>query len=255
VVVASDNQAGYVITRIEPRVNYVLRKATRAGVNNQILCSNIDQAIFLATLKQPFTALGYIDRFLVMLEAFHVPAILIFNKIDLLTDKDLDKLDDYQAIYQSVGYPVQVLSTLEPAFHPQVVELLKDKTSFIAGPSGTGKSSFINFAEPNSKARTGDIMRHSQKGRHTTTFAEWYPLSFGGAIIDAPGFKEFTITGIARNELSGYFPEMRDVLHGCKFNNCTHTNEPDCAVRAAVEADEIPLTRYHTYLSMLEQLA
>lgn len=240
-----------VIAEVLPRDNYVLRKAPKAGVRNQILCANVDQAIILATVDYPVTTLGAIDRFLVMLEAFGITGVVVFNKIDLLTkEKEIQKLSDYLSIYEQAGYQTLAVNATDPEERDEVVALLKDKVTFIGGVSGAGKSTFINLADPHLCLKTAAISTSSNRGKHTTTFAELFPLSFGGAIIDAPGFRDFMITEVGRSELSHYYPEMRALLSGCKFHNCTHIDEPECAVKDAVESGEIALSRYHTYLGM-----
>lgn len=245
----------YIIETIHDRFNFIARKAVKLSSQVQILCSNVDQAILVATLQQPYTALGYIDRFLVMCEAYHVPAVIIFNKIDLLTEeKDINKLDDYCFIYEQAGYQILQVSAIEPKHTEDVRNLLMGKTSFLAGPSGSGKSTLVNLADPELNIRTSEISTHTEKGRHTTTFAEMHPLAFGGYVIDAPGFREFDLVNITAVELSGYFPEMRKLMKNCKFNNCLHTHEPECAVRTAYEAETLADTRYHTYLGMLDGL-
>ncbi len=245
----------WVIAAVAERHNFIARKAVKASSQVQILCANVDQALMVASLKEPFTALGYIDRFLVMCEAYHVPAVVVFNKTDLLeSEKELGRLDDFAFIYEQAGYPVYPVSALAATHQAEVLALLKDKVSFLAGPSGAGKSSLINLVDPTLQLRTGVISTHTLKGRHTTTFAEMYPLAFGGYVIDAPGFREFDLVNIGPEELGGYFPEFRKLMPGCQFNNCLHTHEPNCAVRAAVERELLADTRYHTYLGMLGAL-
>jgi ribosome biogenesis GTPase / thiamine phosphate phosphatase len=245
----------YVIDAVQPRHNFIARKAVKLSSQVQILCANVDQAVLIVTLKKPFTSLGYIDRITVMCEAYHVPIKLIFNKIDLLTqEKELNKLDDYCFIYEQAGYPILQVSALAPNHKDDVTALLADKTSFLVGPSGSGKSTLVNLVDPSLNLRTSAISSSTDKGRHTTTFAEMHPLAFGGYVIDAPGFREFDLVNIEAVELGGYFPEMRRLMMGCKFNNCLHTHEPGCAVRAAYEAETLADTRYHTYVGMLEGL-
>ncbi|MFN8921407.1 MAG: ribosome small subunit-dependent GTPase A [Sphingobacteriia bacterium] len=244
-----------VIADVLPRSNHLIRKAVKKSARYQVLAANIDQAICVACIDLPFTPLGYIDRFLVMAEAYHIPAVLVFNKVDLLAkDKHLQKLVAFAELYRQLGYRVEVLSALEADFRQHVVALLKDKVSFLVGLSGAGKSSLVNLADPGLNLRTGSISLHSGKGRHTTTFAEMHPLSFGGYVIDAPGFKEFDLVDIARAEVSHYFPEMRQLLPLCKYHNCTHTYEPGCAVKDALAMGEIAESRFNTYLNMLEAM-
>lgn len=241
------------IAAIAPRHNALYRRATKLTAHEQVLAANLDQALFVGTLAFPFTPLGYVDRFLVMCEAYHIPAVLVFNKTDLVVDAAAEnKLDDYVYIYTSIGYRVLTGSALDPAFQPALVEVLRDKTTFLGGPSGAGKSTLINLADPRLNLKTSTVSAHTEKGRHTTTYAEMFPLSFGGAVIDAPGFREFGIVGIERAELAHFFPEMQRLMPQCKFNNCTHQAEPGCAVVAALETGEVAHTRYHTYTAMLE---
>lgn len=244
-----------VIAEVLPRHNHLIRKAVKKSAQYQVLAANIDQAICVACIELPFTPLGYIDRFLVMAEAYHIPAVIVFNKIDLLDkEKHLDKLADFVALYESLGYRVLMLSALDPGYADAVKDLLQGKISFLIGQSGSGKSTLVNLADPELRLRTGDISLHTGKGKHTTTFAELHHLAFGGAVIDAPGFKEFDLVGIDKYELSHYFPEMRALLGQCRFNNCTHTFEPDCAIKAAVAEGTIADSRFNTYLSMLEYM-
>lgn len=250
----ADEQTG-AISGFEKRKNYILRKSVNLSKQYHILCANVDQALLIATLEEPFTPLGYIDRFLVTCEAYHIPAIIIFNKTDRLnTQKLKEKAEDYYSIYRNIGYPVYPFCAESSEFRDQAIEILKNKTTFLAGHSGAGKSTFINLAEPELTLRTGNISESSGKGKHTTTFAEMFPLSFGGFVIDAPGFKEMELYDINKWELSGYFPEMRKYMRNCKFNDCTHTREPGCAVLEALESGDISETRYHTYLGMLSTI-
>ena len=253
VKISIEEDVGF-IREILPRKNYVLRKSVNLARRAHILCSNIDQAIILFTLDQPVTTLGYIDRLLVTCEAYHIPAVVLFNKIDLLSEADQAKLADFEARYRAIGYTTLQISAEDPQYKPAVQELLRGKTSFMVGRSGAGKSTTINLAEPGLKLKTGSISDFSGRGRHTTVFAEMFDLSFGGAIIDSPGFKEMVIFDFEEQELSHYFPEMRPYLDHCKFNNCLHQSEPHCAVKAAVQAGAIAESRYHTYLSMLQEI-
>lgn len=246
---------GSMITQLLPRKNYVLRKARNLSKRVHILAANIDQAIILFTLDHPVTTLGYVDRLLVSCEAYGVTPILVFNKVDLLnTDTLKTKLADFQGIYNKIGYKTLVLSALEAEYADQVRELFKDKVSFVVGRSGAGKSTLINLAEPGLNLKVGDVSTFSGRGRHTTTFAEMFSLSFGGWIIDSPGFKEMETYYIERHELSHFFPEMVLLLNECKFHNCTHDSEPSCAIKEAVKEGNISESRFHTYLSMLDEI-
>jgi len=252
-ITVDDDDVGF-IHEILDRHNYVLRKSVNLARRAHVLCANIDQAILLFTIDQPVTTLGYIDRLLVTCEAYHIPAVLLFNKVDVLDEAGLARLQEMKKKYESIGYPTVVISAEDEQYAPVVRELLKDKTSFLVGRSGAGKSTTVNLVEPELNLKTGHISDISGRGRHTTVFAEMFQLSFGGEIIDSPGFKEMVIFDLEKAELSHYFPEMRDHLDDCRFNNCMHVSEPGCAVKAAVAAGEIPESRYHTYLGMLQEI-
>lgn len=244
-----------VIMSVLPRRNCLLRKSTRSGSRRQILCANVDLAVVVASLFKPFCPLTFIDGFLATAEAYHIPALVVFNKLDLLEKQsDWDKLEDWAATYASAGYAVETVSALKPPTLKGLRERLQGRTSFLAGPSGVGKSTLVNAVAPGLRLRVGEISAKWETGRHTTTFAEMHPLPFGGYVIDAPGVKEFMPTDMTPGELARYYPEMRKLAPRCKFNNCTHLNEPDCAVLAAVEAGELPRSRYNTYLNLAESL-
>ncbi len=238
-----------IITAIEPRRNYIIRKSVNLSRQAHIIAANLDQALLVITLKQPDTPLGFVDRFLVTAEAYRIPVILLFNKSDLY---DTDELNVLQAIaqeYESIGYRSLIHSV--PQDSPQALrELLKDKVTLLSGHSGVGKSTLVNSVEPDAALRTGEISGYHEKGQHTTTFAEMFPLSFGGWIIDTPGIKGFGLVDMERSELAHYFPEMRDRLNQCRFHNCQHINEPGCAIKEAVEKGDIWENRYVNYLSI-----
>jgi ribosome biogenesis GTPase len=246
-----------VVAEILPRDNYMLRRSTHNEHHRQILCANIDQAVFVFTVEYPFTALGSLDRFLVMAEAYHIPVTIVFTKVDLLKSKEKlwAKLADYRAIYEDAGYPHLALNATNPDNAEKVRNLLQGKVTFLAGASGAGKSTLVNLADPHLQLRTQPLARGSNKGQHTTTFAEMHPLSMGGYVVDAPGFREFDVFGIEPEELSHYYPEMRALLPQCRYNNCLHVNEPDCAVLAAVRSYDLPESRYNTYLNILESVS
>jgi ribosome biogenesis GTPase len=239
-----------VITNLHPRKNYIIRKSINLSRQGQIIAANLDQALLVVTLASPRTSLGFIDRFLVTAEAYDIPAKLIFNKLDLFSDEGLEILADYKAIYEKVGYPCFEVSAIEKTNIGQVQELLKDKVTLFSGHSGVGKSTLINALLPELDLRTNQVSDWSDKGMHTTTFAEMFELPQGGFIIDTPGIRELGIIDIDKQELSHFFPEMRALMNQCRFNSCRHINEPGCAVLAAVESGEITLSRYESYLSI-----
>lgn len=240
-----------VISNIHPRKNYIIRKSINLSKQAQILASNLDQAILVATLVSPRTSLGFIDRFLVTAEAYSIPAKLIFNKADILNEELLQLQQEIIDIYSKIGYECIVVSGLNGKNLDRVKELLKDKTTLIAGHSGVGKSTLINAIEPGLNLKTGEISAAHSKGTHTTTFAELHELSFGGFIIDTPGIKELGLVEMKKEEIGHYFPEIRERMNDCKFNNCLHENEPKCAVKTAVESGEISEERYSSYLGIL----
>ncbi len=239
------------IKNIHPRKNYIIRKSINLSKQSQILASNLDQAVLIATLVSPRTSLGFIDRFLITAEAYRVPAKLIFNKQDMLDEHLLAVQEQIIGLYTSIGYECFKVSSLDPKQVMGLRNLFKDKTTLIAGHSGVGKSSFINALEPNLSLKTGEISSAHAKGMHTTTFAELHPLSFGGNIIDSPGIKELGLVEMKKEEVGHYFPEIRERMNDCRFNNCLHVNEPKCAVITAVENGEISPERYHSYISIL----
>ena len=242
------------ITKILDRRNYINRQSPRVKSQQHIVAANIDQSMMIATLRDPRTSQGFIDRFLVACEMYHVPAVILFNKLDIYKDKDLAKFELLKTMYEKIGYTVEGISLKNEDASDSLVQLLKDKTTLISGHSGVGKSTFINAILPGMQIKTQDISGWSGKGQHTTTFAEMYDLPFGGRIIDTPGMKEFGLVDVERAELSGYFPEMRQRLNHCQFNNCLHTNEPGCAIKDAVISGEIDEDRYVSYYNILESI-
>lgn len=239
-----------VITEIYERKNHLIRKSVNLSRHAQVIAANVDQAFLVVTLASPPTSLGFIDRFLVTAEAYGISAHLVFNKLDLFSKEGLEILAEYQRIYEDIGYPCHQISALEGLNIAGLEKLLKDKTTLISGHSGVGKTTLINRLCPGRNLRTGTISGWSDKGKHTTTFAEMIPLQLGGYLIDTPGIQEFGIIDIEKNELGHYFPEMRALLNQCKFHNCHHINEPNCVVREAVEEGKISESRYESYLSI-----
>lgn len=244
------DQDSAIITDLEPRRNYIIRRSVNLSKQTQIIGANLDQAILVVTLASPPTSLGFIDRFLVTAEAYDIPAILVFNKLDLFSEEGLDILAEYIAIYEQIGYPCYAVSAQTGENIELIRSLLKDKVTLVSGHSGVGKSTLINALEPAIKLRTGEISDWSDKGKHTTTFAEMIELSFGGKLIDTPGIRELGIVDIEKGELSHFFPEMRARLNACRFHNCRHINEPGCVIIDAVGEGDIESSRYDSYLSI-----
>jgi ribosome biogenesis GTPase len=243
-----------VITKIHDRRNFINRQSPRAKHQHHIIAANIDQSLLLATLKEPRTSQGFIDRFLVVSEMYHVPSLIVINKIDLNKKKENDQFEKWKKMYEQIGYKVIGISVKEEKGIGEIRELLKDKITLISGHSGVGKSSLLNVMLPNLNLKTQDVSGWSGKGLHTTTFAEMFDLPSGGRIIDTPGMREFGLVDISRQELSHYFPEMRNRLVNCQFNNCLHINEPGCAIKEAVIRGEIDEDRYVSYVNILESI-
>lgn len=239
------------ITNIYERNNYIARSSPHNKKQHHIVASNIDQCLLLATLKEPKTSQGFIDRCIVAAESFHIPATIVFNKADIYKQKEWEVFENLKSIYTSIGYAVFVMSLKKNEGIDVIKHLLKDKTTLFFGHSGVGKSTFINHIIPHLNLQTKDVSGWSGKGMHTTTFAEMFDLPFSGQIIDTPGLREFAITGVERSELSHYFIEMKNYLQNCRFNNCLHIEEPDCAVKKAVKEGNISPERYVSYCNIL----
>ena len=237
------------ITEIEDRRNYIIRRSTNLSKESHILAANIDQVALIVTINHPVTSTTFIDRFLATCEAYRVRAILIFNKIDLLTEDELAQLAELRALYESIGYETMELSAIscQPS---DVMPLLEGKTTLLSGNSGVGKSTLLNALFGREMTRTGKISDAHDKGMHTTTFSEMYFLP-DGAIIDTPGIKGFGTIDFQREEVSHYFRDIFAVSRDCRFGNCTHTNEPGCAVQEAIIKGSIAISRYESYLSLL----
>lgn len=243
-----------VVGAIEQRKNYIIRRASNLSKEFQIIAANLDQAILVVTLTNPVTSTTFIDRFLATAEAYQVPAVLTINKVDLLTTDELrQQLAEIKALYESIGYPVITMSATTGDGADSLRELLSGKMSLLSGNSGVGKSSIINLMVPEAHVRVGDVSHTHHKGMHTTTFSELLDLPGGGAIIDTPGVKAFGTIDFERAEVAHYFREIFSVSSDCRFNNCTHTHEPGCAVRDAVEHGDISISRYTSYLSILDE--
>jgi ribosome biogenesis GTPase len=239
-----------IISKIEERKNYIVRKSINLSKRTHILAANIDHVYLLVTLVAPETHTGFIDRFLVTTEAYHIPVTLLFNKVDLLDDSGLQYLEDFKSVYQNIGYRCENISATNPNSVLFLKDEIKGKKVMFGGHSGVGKSTLVNTLEPNLNLKTKQISESHLQGQHTTTFAEMFPLIGGGFIIDTPGIKAFGLINFDKKELSHYFPEMRDLLSTCKFNNCQHINEPHCSVKKAVENGLINESRYYNYLMM-----
>jgi ribosome biogenesis GTPase / thiamine phosphate phosphatase len=242
------------IKKIFDRFNHINRQSPRMKSQQHIVAANVDQCLMIATLREPRTSPGFIDRFLVACEMYHVKACILFNKSDIYRKKEMDQYENLVSVYEAIGYPVFLLSIKNGEGVNEIRDILKDKTTLVSGHSGVGKSSFINAIIPEKNIRTQDVSGWSGKGQHTTTFAEMYELPFGGKLIDTPGMKEFGLVDIEKQELSGYFPEMKKRLNGCQFNNCLHINEPGCAIKQAVIDGEISEDRYVSYYNILESI-
>jgi ribosome biogenesis GTPase len=252
-VVFERNEDGTgVITRIKPRRNYIVRKSVNLSHDAHILAANIDQAMLFVTLKEPPTLPAFIDRFLVTAEAYHIPAVLIFNKKDVYNIDELEVMRNFADIYRSIGYTCLEVSALLGSGIEEVKKLLESKATLLSGHSGAGKSTLINAIDPSLNLKTSAISKAHLTGQHTTTFAEMFPLSFGGYVIDTPGIKGFGLVDFEKSEIAQRFPEMRALMHLCKFNNCLHLDEPQCAVKKAVEEGRIAMSRYESYLSLCD---
>lgn len=243
------DQAG-VITTIGDRKNYIIRKATKLSKQTHVIAANIDLALLITSLVTPATKIGFLDRFLVTAEAYNIPTAIVFNKADLYPDQALDLFTDLRALYEPLGYPCLLVSALDGTNLDVLSDLMKDKINLLAGHSGVGKSTLINAIEPTLDLRTAAVSDYNQKGMHTTTFAEMFPLTNGGFIIDSPGIKSFGLVDIEPTELGHFFPEIAGRMNNCRFNNCVHINEPGCAVKEAVEEGEIGPSRYENYLHL-----
>lgn len=248
------NEDTVMITEIYERKNYINRVSPHNKNQHHIVASNLTQSLLFATLKDPKTSLGFIDRFLVISEAYQVPAIIVFNKIDLYAAKELEKFDHIRLTYEAIGYKIMPMSLRSGEGTTEVKTLLQNKTTLLSGHSGVGKSSFINFLFPELALKTQNVSDWSGKGLHTTTFAEMFNLPGGGKLIDTPGIREMGLVDIGKDELAQYFPEMQAVASACRFKNCLHIEEPDCAVKHAVNNGTIDPERYVSYLTIRDSI-
>ena len=240
------------ITEIEDRRNYIIRKSPNLSKQSHIIAANVDQAFLIVTVNHPQTSTTFIDRFLASAEAYRVPVTLIFNKTDILEPDDLEYQEMMIRLYETVGYDCKAVSAVDESVRLTLEPLLKDKITLFSGNSGVGKSTLLNSLIPGLNLRTAEISEAHNTGMHTTTFSEMLPLPYGGWAIDTPGIKGFGTFDMEPEEICGYFKEIFKFSKGCRFRNCTHTHEPGCAVRKAVEEHYIAESRYNSYLSMLE---
>ncbi|MBE6342640.1 MAG: ribosome small subunit-dependent GTPase A [Bacteroidales bacterium] len=247
-----NNKDTCVINKILPRHNVIVRKSVNLSKASHIIASNIDQAILVATIAQPRTSTGFIDRFLVTAEAYHIPTTIVFNKCDLYDEEQMSQAEELISTFEDIGYKSFMISAKTGYRCDELKEIMKDKVSLFSGHSGVGKSALVNRLDPNLNVRVGEISDVHEKGKHTTTFSQMFPLSFGGYIIDSPGIKEFGLYDMEKETLAQRFPEMRNLMHECKFSNCTHLHEPHCAIKDAVENNVIADWRYNDYCSMME---
>ncbi|HTG66256.1 MAG TPA: ribosome small subunit-dependent GTPase A [Flavobacterium sp.] len=248
----SNAQVTGVINTIQDRKNYIVRKSVNLSKQTHIIASNIDIVFLLVTINNPPTTTSFIDRFLVTAEAYGIEAILVFNKIDTFDEAALDEQLFLQYTYEKIGYQCLRVSAQERKGLDKLIDLMKDKVSMFSGHSGVGKSTLVNAIEPTLNLKTKQISDSHSQGQHTTTFAEMFDLSFGAKIIDTPGIRGFGVVDMEKEEISDYFPEFFKLKDKCKFNNCLHKEEPKCAVKEALEKEEISWSRYNSYLKLLE---
>ena len=248
-----DEEGNRVILSFEERINYIVRKSTNLSKKAQILAANIDRAYLMVTVAAPVTHLAFIDRFLVAAESFRIPTTLLFNKIDTYDEDQLEYVDALIDLYSRIGYPCYKIAA-ETGFNVDFLKAeINEKQVMISGHSGVGKSTLVNALDSTLNLRVGEISEYHQQGQHTTTFAEMHPLESGGYIIDTPGIRAFGIVDLDKQVMSHYFPEMRALIGACKYHNCQHLNEPKCAVKDAVETDEISESRYQTYVQLMTE--
>ncbi|MDG4945333.1 ribosome small subunit-dependent GTPase A [Weeksellaceae bacterium KMM 9713] len=243
-----------VITNIYPRNNYIIRRSVNLSKRTHIIASNIDLAFLIITIANPRTSTGFIDRFLVTCEAYQIPVMMVFNKVDEWREEEIEIHEDMKFTYEDIGYDTMTVSALRGDGLDELKAKLKGKISLVAGHSGVGKSTLVNALSPGLDLKTKVVSGFNNKGKHTTTFAQMYEWPFGGYVIDTPGIKEFGLVEIDKDEMQDYFPEIFALRGDCRFHNCNHLLEPKCAVRKAVEEGEIAGSRYESYLTFLEEI-
>lgn len=253
-MIEDEKQNAAIITEIQNRDNYIVRSSPHNRHQKHIIASNLDMAVLIATIKDPRTSQGFIDRFLVTAEAYHIPVLIVFNKSDKHTGRVIEKWQEKKEVLEDIGYKTLTISANSGEGIDELKAILKDQISLFTGHSGVGKSSLINLLIPGFKLRVGEISGWSGKGQHTTTFAEMFDLPDGGQVIDTPGIKELGIVDFEKEDLAHYFPEMKALINQCRFHNCVHENEPGCAVKEAVQEGDISIDRYESYLIMLDGL-
>ena len=241
------------ITKIEPRKNYLIRKSVNLSKEAHIIASNIDIACFIFTLKHPETSYGFLDRFLACCEAYNIKPLILFNKMDVLSDEEKEITKEIEGLYQNIGYETLEISSYSNLNLELLKNIIKDKVSVFFGHSGSGKSTLVNAMQPGVNIKTSAISETHLKGKHTTTFAQMHFWKFGGSVIDTPGVREFAMIDVEKEEIQHYFPEIFQTGRKCKYHNCMHINEPKCAVLDAIEQGEIEETRYITYLKIMEE--
>lgn len=241
-----------IISDILPRENYIIRQSVHKTAHGHLLATNLDQAVLIATLDFPRTSLGFIDRFLVAAESFRIPTVLVFNKLDLLSEEQVSYQHELTELYESLNYKCIFTSAIDGTGVNEFADILKGKVSLLSGHSGVGKSTLVNAIAPNLDLRTSEVSTFANKGVHTTTFAEMFEISPETFIIDSPGIKELGLADMEKEEIGHYFPEILEIMSECRFHNCMHLDEPNCAVKEAVMEERIAQSRYFSYLSMME---
>lgn len=250
----TDKDGLAVITKIKERKNYIIRRSVNLSKKTHIIASNIDHAFLIATIDNPKTSTGFIDRFLVTAEAYHIPVSILINKADAYNQEQQQEAEAYKKLYEKIGYQVTEISAFTGLNTEKLKSDLKGRVSLFSGHSGVGKSTLMNFLNPELKIKTSEVSDFNKKGQHTTTFAEMYQWPFGGYCIDTPGIKEFGLAEMEVEEIGDYFPEIRTLKSECKFDNCKHLNEPKCAVIAALESGEIAESRYRSYFDFMNEI-
>ena len=252
VIFELENDGNGIISDILPRTNYIIRKSVNLSKQHHIIASNIDISVLVVTLNNPTTSKNFIDRFLVSCQAYDIPVIIAFNKIDTYTEEENNELEKLIKIYKKIGYSCKLISAKYGKGINDLINLMKNKTCIISGHSGVGKSTLVNSISPNLQLKTKEISYSNNQGKHTTTYAEMFDLDFNIRVIDTPGIRGFGLVDISKYELGDFFPEFFSAKQECKFNNCLHLDEPDCNIKKKIQEGEIYESRYHTYLDMLK---